>query len=79
MNSNVKFIEYALDDERLNICPSDVERYISDIEKKMEDPPKPFILINFDETRFGKRLDKGKHYILLPYMKKISMTYPHLI
>lgn len=55
-----KVIACALDDERSNISPDDVERYITSIEKMMEDPPNPFLLINFDETGFGKRPEKGK-------------------
>ena len=55
-----KVIACSLDDERSNISPDDVERYITDVEEVMENPPNPFLLINFDETGFGKRPDKGK-------------------
>lgn len=55
-----KVIACSLDEERSNISPDDVERYIHDVDEMMENPPNPFLLINFDETGFGKRPDKGK-------------------
>ena len=38
-----------------------VDKYINEIEEMMLDPPNPFLLINFDETGFGRRPDKGKY------------------
>ena len=59
-NSIEKVTCTSLDNERSNISIADVDKYISEIEDVMEDPPCPFLLINFDETGFGKRPDKGK-------------------
>lgn len=38
----------------------DVNCYIHAIEEMMLDPPHPLLLINFDETGFGRRPNKGK-------------------
>ena len=50
----------CLDDDRSSIDIKEVERYINEIEEMMKDPPNPYLLINFDETGFGKRPEKGK-------------------
>ena len=50
----------SVDDDRASNDPQEVERYIGEIEEMMRDPPIPQLLINFDETGFGKRPEKGK-------------------
>ena len=51
----VKLLGISLDDERSNISPDDVERYIHDVEEMMENLPYTFLLINFDETGFWNK------------------------
>ena len=50
----------CLEDKRAMLSIDDVNSYISAIEEMMQDPPHPFLLINFDETGFGRRPNKGK-------------------
>lgn len=50
----------SLEEKRANISISEVENYFNEIEELMKDPPNPFLLINFDETGFEKRPQKGK-------------------
>ncbi|OHT02774.1 hypothetical protein TRFO_30039 [Tritrichomonas foetus] len=50
----------SVDDQRANMSVEEVEAYIQNIEKLIQNPPIPQLLINFDETGFGRRPDKGK-------------------
>lgn len=50
----------SIDDSRASIDLNEVERYIHEIEQVMNNPPIPQLLINFDETGFGRRPEKGK-------------------
>ena len=50
----------CIDDSRASINPNEVQKYINAIEEMMKNPPNPHLLINFDETGFGRRPDKGK-------------------
>ena len=50
----------SLEEERSNISLNEVQRYIRDIEEMMANPPHPSLLLNFDETGFGRRPEKGK-------------------
>lgn len=55
-----KVITNAIETPRAQISGDEVEKYIRDIEELMIDPPNPFLLINFDETGFERKPDKGK-------------------
>lgn len=50
----------CVDDDRAQISIDEVEQYFKSIEEMMLNPPHPFLLINMDETGFGRRADKGK-------------------
>ena len=50
----------SIEDARADLSIEEVEKYINEIEEMMLDSPNPFLLINFDETGFGRRPDKGK-------------------
>lgn len=50
----------SVDENRANISIDEVNRYLSQVDEMMKDPPNPFLLINFDEIGFGKRAQKGK-------------------
>lgn len=50
----------SLDNERASISLDHVNRYISSIERILLDPPPPCLILNFDETGFSKRPEKGK-------------------
>ena len=50
----------CLDEKRASVSQEQVEKYITDVENVLKDPPPPFLLLNFDETGFSKRPDKGK-------------------
>ena len=50
----------CVDDLRAEISIDEVERYFEEIEEMLQDPPIPPLLINFDETGFGRRPEKGK-------------------
>ena len=50
----------SIEDNRAQIDPNEVERYIQEIEALIANPPIPQLLINFDETGFNKRPEKGK-------------------
>lgn len=49
----------CLEKERSSISPDYVEKYISAIERIMQDPSLPSLILNFDETVFSKRPEKG--------------------
>ena len=65
----------CLDDDRSSIDIKEVERYINEIEEMMKDPPNPYLLINFDETGFGKRPEKGKRKNVYIYRNCSGTTY----
>ncbi|OHT02588.1 hypothetical protein TRFO_06987 [Tritrichomonas foetus] len=50
----------SIDDSRSNISLDEVETYLTMINEMMKNPPDPLLLINFDETGFGRRPEKGK-------------------
>ncbi|KAH0790775.1 putative transposase [Histomonas meleagridis] len=50
----------CVDEERASIDIAQVHQYIANIERILIDPPNPHLLMNFDETGFSKRPDKGK-------------------
>ena len=50
----------CVDDLRAQISIEEVNKYFEAIDEMMLDPPIPYLLINFDETGFGRRPDKGK-------------------
>ncbi|OHT08675.1 hypothetical protein TRFO_22767 [Tritrichomonas foetus] len=70
----------SLDESRSNLSIEAVESYISTIEEVMKSPPHPLLLLNFDETGFGRRPDKGKRkYVythkecnIKPFWREIS-------
>ena len=55
----------CIDDARASIDIIEVENYIAAVEEMMQNPPNPYLLINFDETGFGRRPDKGKRKSVL--------------
>lgn len=50
----------CLEDDRASIDPAQIERYILAIENMLQDPPPPELILNFDETGFSRRPQKGK-------------------
>ena len=64
----------SVGDDRGNIDIEDVNRYISEIEEMLKNPPHPFLLINFDEIGFGRRPEKGKRKNV--YISKSSCIKP---
>lgn len=79
--SKIKRIKASsLEEARSHIKPEEIEDYIKKIESLMQNPPNPLLLINFDETGFGKRPDKGKRKTILvsnscnktPYWQEIK-------
>lgn len=65
----------CLDNDRASINPAEVERYIADIERIMTNPPHPLLLLNFDETGFGKRPEKGKRKSVVVYNECKNLPY----
>lgn len=50
----------CIDEARSSINPEFVEHYILQIERILQDPPPPCLVLNVDETGFSKRPEKGK-------------------
>ena len=62
----------CIDEDRAELSIDEVERYFNEIDEMMKDPPNPFLLLNFDETGFGSRPEKGKYktvYIVKKFQK----------
>ena len=49
----------CLENERASLSINEVNRYISEIERMLLNPPLPCLVLNFDETGFSKRPEKG--------------------
>lgn len=64
----------CVNDLRAEISIDEVERYFEEIEEMLQDPPIPPLLINFDETGFGRRPEKGKKKNSLCLKKMQSKT-----
>ena len=63
----------SIEEDRTKISPVEVERYIKEVEEMMKNPPHPCLLLNFDETGFGRRPDKGKRKSVI-ISKKCDVT-----
>lgn len=50
----------SVDDDRANIDLEEVKRYISQVERILSNNPNPLLVLNMDETGFGRRPEKGK-------------------
>lgn len=50
----------CLEENRTSISIDALEKYFSDIEEVLLNPPPPCLILNFDETGFSRRPDKGK-------------------
>lgn len=65
----------SLDDKRASIDPIKVEEYISEVENALQNPPPPSLILNFDETGFSRRPEKGKRKTV--FVSKNCNVPPH--
>ena len=49
-----------MDDDRANIDLEEVKRYIDQVERILSNDPNPLLVLNMDESGFGRRPKKGK-------------------
>lgn len=65
----------CLDVLRSNISIDEVEQYFAEIDEMMKDPPHPLLFINFDESGFSRRRQKGKTKSVYIHKKCIVEPY----